>query len=79
MTASMLIGFLNEKFGLSEWPRTFEVDHETYANCCQAIFDWHIKNHIYILHPGVGYELSLLKVGLNNGLMFKNVELILKK
>lgn len=54
------------------WPETFEVDHETYANVCQHVFD-HIADNV---EWGPIYEIAL---GPNKGLMFKNVELILKK
>lgn len=76
MTASMLIGFLNEKFGLNKWPKTFEVDHETYANCCQAVFDNLVATTTIKIGDPPYYYIAL---GLNNGLMFKSVELILKK
>jgi hypothetical protein len=58
----------NNEFRLSKWPATYEVDSETYANVCQTIFEW-------------AGDLGLVKIaiGPNNGIMFKNVELILKK
>jgi hypothetical protein len=78
MTANELIGYFNEKFGLKEWPKTYEVDAETYGYCCQAVFDWTVKNYLYNMIPGVGFLVEI-KLGQNNGLMFKNAELILKR
>ncbi len=75
MTADELHRLLNDLYGRTKpWPKYREVDAETYANVCQEIFDNLIKtypradNHVYIaLGP------------LTNGIMFKNVELILVK
>ena len=60
----------NNEFGLGEWPKTYEVDHETYAFCCQAVFNWIVEHKYYPI---------IIELGPNNGLMFKNVELLLKK
>lgn len=79
MTADQLRKHFNDTFGIDKpWPSQFEVDAETYGNVCQAVFDWHIKNHLYILEPGIGYQIHI-KVGLNGGIMFKNMELLLQK
>lgn len=62
-------GFYNEH-GLSKnFPSPYEVDHETYANCCQYVFDK------LILSP---FRMPIA-LGPNKGLMFKGVELVLKK
>lgn len=70
MTANELKKYFNNTYNTldKEWPKTFEVDAETYANCCQAVFD-HINETLN--------ERVFLGVE-NNGLMFKNVELIYK-
>jgi hypothetical protein len=40
MTANELKEHLNRVFGIEkEWPRTYEVDAVTYANCVQEVFD----------------------------------------
>jgi len=73
VTAQELINHFNNTFGTNQWPPTYEVDHETYANCCQAVFDYSVKS----LSSGyrVGYSIA---IGKHDGLMFKGVELILK-
>ena len=81
MTANELKAYFNSTFELGEWPKTFEVDAETYANCCQKIFTQAEElNDIEIMKSGRGY-LSLRKVhvGEHNGLLFAGVELILRK
>lgn len=73
MTADEFRLRLNELYGIEgDWPETFVVDYETYANCCQYIFD-HVADHTE--HEDY-YEIA---IGPNKGLMFKNVELILKR
>ena len=69
MTSNELRSIFNETYGLGEWPKSVIVDHETYANVCQDIF-----NHIINEDGGPWVHLGL---GPNNGIMFKNVELIL--
>lgn len=79
MTADELVSYFNRVFGLkTRWPKTFEVDAITYANCCQAIFNHIAKNgEAEILsNDWILYRITLGKQ--TNGLMFKNVELILK-
>lgn len=67
MTANALRAQFNATFGLSgEWPRAYRVDAETYANCCQAVFD--NVNEDFNKTVQLGIE--------HNGLMFKGVELI---
>ena len=80
MTANELRQYFNNAFGMERpWPKSWEVDAETYGYCCQEVFDWNVNKHLYILIPGEGYELTRVVIGLNNGLIFKGVELILKK
>jgi len=77
MTANELRNYFNNTFGIDNpWPKTFEVDAETYGNCCQAAFDWYISNYLYNMIPGIGYKINLT-IGQNKGLMLKNIELIL--
>lgn len=84
MTTNELRNSFNNKYGLGEWPLTYEVDHETYANVCQDIFEnqFRLDNLFWDTvedgeqKPDV--EILSIAVGRNKGIMFKNVELILK-
>jgi len=74
MTAQELRSHFNDTFGLGEWPETYEVDHETYANACHFVFKQKLEyDKMY------NRFLLSVTVGSNKGLMFKNVELILKE
>lgn len=66
MTATEFIYLLNKTYGLDPWPTVFVVDAETYANCCQYIFNWVNEDSRRVVH--LGHHA--------NGLMFKNIELI---
>lgn len=70
MTANELAKKFGDEYGFNPWPSTFEVDAETYASCCQAVFN-------NILESKGGPWISL-RLGLSGGIMFKNVELLLK-
>lgn len=73
MTLQELRTELNEKYGLDPWPATYEVDAETYGNVCRDLFKRRTKKSV-----GVGmYEIKFM-VGVNNGPLFKGVELIMK-
>ena len=73
MTINELRSKLND-FGLNEFPKTFEVDAVTYANVCQGLF-----NHLEKCHfRESDLQAITVSLGPNNGIMFKNVELILK-
>ena len=79
MTANQLKEYFNNTFShglLDNWPETFEVDAETYANCCQAVFD--NKTSLDKEYYKYGW-FGRIAFGHNNGIMFRNVELILKK
>jgi len=76
MTANELIQFFNDRFILGEWPDKYEVDCLTYANVCQAVFEHESTELIYFSKKGSQVKITL---GPNHGIMFKNVELILKK
>lgn len=81
MTAQELIRKFNTEFGMHEWPVWYEVDHVTYANCCQYIFNWSYENNIKEIFQHGSGDLSLIRIaiGENKGLLFKNVELRLKE
>lgn len=51
------------------WPRTWEVDCETYANVCQNYFD-----RLRVIGQPQFISLAL---GPNGGILFNSVELIL--
>jgi hypothetical protein len=72
MTALELINKMNTEFELDGYPQFFEVDHETYANCCQFVF-----NYLNQENPMPG--LIIVRLGRQGGLLFRNVELILKE
>lgn len=63
-----------------KWPITYEIDHETYANVCQDLFD-NIERDELITFTSSDLSFQRVKVSLgsHNGIMFKNVELILTK
>jgi len=69
MTAVELAFLLNNKYSLNDWPRVFNVSPETYANVCQTIFTSKFQDFDEPIPIFVG------KV--ENGIMFKNIELIL--
>jgi len=69
MTTNELRKKFNTEFEGRNWPMTYEVDSATYGNVCQSIFDFYkCQSHDDTLH---------IKVGPNNGILFKNIELIL--
>lgn len=77
MTAIELTELFNNKFGLNEWPKIFEVDPNTYANICQELFSWKAKR-VFINNIVNDIKWIELSIGPNDGIMFRNVELILK-
>lgn len=68
MTADELRSHFNTIFGLNPWPKTYEVDADTYENCLAAVEDWQDKNRVMLDPNGI----------FKGKLMFKGVELILK-
>lgn len=77
MTALELVNVMNNEFGLDKWPTTYEVDHETFANVCRYVFEWNLEHSTLVVKTHE-FNLLTISVGLHNGIMFKNVELILK-
>jgi hypothetical protein len=74
MTAEELIRQFNTVFGTKEWPKIWEVDPATYGHCCQYVF-----NRLNYDPDGNMFGTIEVSIGnTHNGLMFKNVELILK-
>lgn len=70
---------LSDQFGLfKNWPAKLEVDADTYANCCNAVFDWSAREDSFSIINIKDNKSIRVVIGPNSGLMFKNVELILK-
>lgn len=82
MTIQQLREKLNNEFGLNhKWPKTYEVDADTYANVCQSIFEYKVENkQQYNLGNSDYGQFFQIKVDLGTqkcGILFKDVELIL--
>lgn len=79
MTYDELIKHFNLAYGVGNvWPETYEVDAETYASCCQHVFNFLFDNTNVKIKIG-NYDVCPILLGPNSGLIFNNVELILKK
>ena len=71
MTTEELRNEMNRNFRVNQsWPKEYAVDAETYANVCQFIFEVKTRDPDGFI---------LIAIGEKRGIMFKNVELILKK
>lgn len=80
MTVQELTKLFNQSFGDrldKPWPKTYDVDHETYANVCQSLFEWKAER-VFVNNIKDDMKWIEISIGANNGIMFKNVELILK-
>ena len=79
MTAEQFTRMLNINYGVEkEWPKELIVDAETYSLCCQAIIK-RAKEDRDLYFNWDGFENRInIAIGKNDGIMFKNVELILK-
>lgn len=73
-----LIRYFNNTYGIKdEWPPTFEVSAELYGRCCQYVFYRSLPDIITIGE----FQTSVIHVhigAVRYGLMFKNVELVIK-
>lgn len=85
MTANELRRKLDDEFGRKKWPVTYDVDPVTYANCCQAVFEFQFDQEelywdVHTLDENSTAKVLSIAVGKQNkGLMFKNVELVLRR
>lgn len=80
MNSDELVRHFNTVFGIRHpWPQTYIVDAETYGYCCQAVFDNTVKRLSEFLEDNTFVNTYAISLGHNNGIMFKNVELILEK
>lgn len=77
MTVEQFTRMLNTNYGMKEWPKELIVDAETYANCCQEVFKQAVENQDWREWFGF-FEFIKISVGKHHGIMFKNIELILK-
>lgn len=83
MTADQLRRVLDNEFGMSKWPETYQVSPETYANVCQAVFEHQFDqeelywDNVKLDESSTARVLAIAVGKKNKGLMFKNVELIL--
>lgn len=77
MTAEELRTYLNLEYGNKAWPSRLRVSPDTYANCCQEVFNWLWSNSSDVIDYGFRGRSFRIRVGKNKGLMFKDVELIL--
>ena len=68
----------NKTYGISvQWPKTFEVSAELYGRVCQEIFEHNLN---YDFDELTDDTLAIdVVLGPNKGIMFKNVELLIKK
>lgn len=78
MTADQLSKHFDRIYGYSR-PQTYEVDADTYANCCQFLFD-QMKNKEDKIVPETAHMPKFLPfpIGPNSGIIFNKVELILQ-
>lgn len=84
MTTNELREIFNA-FGFNSWPKTYEVDADTYGHIVHDMIIHKIKNagmftDIDMIENGVPRDGKVIDfiVGPNNGILYKNVELILK-
>lgn len=71
-----LISYFNTAFGMNAWPKQFIVSPLLYANVCQATFKYLVDKGAVIEHEGI--DVISIAIGPNGGIMFKNVELIMR-
>lgn len=78
MTVVELRKHFNDNYGISlEWPRVYETDHETFINVFKEIINYGIASGLWI-KDGDNYILDI-KFGPNKGLLYKGVEITIKK
>lgn len=79
MTTKQLIDHFNQNYGMFKtFPETFEVNHETYANVCHSLFLLKREELVAVGIEPIKYYTKVA-LGKHNGILFKGVELILKK
>ena len=79
LTVEQFTRMLNTNYGMKEWPKELIVDAETYANCCQAVINHADEKDLGGFETWFGFYRGVkIAIGNHNGIIFKNVELILK-
>ena len=79
-SAKELREYFNKEYGITKpWPKTFHVNSECYADCCQEAFNWYAKNCESTISGDKWNSYRIMIGNETNGLMFKNVELILDR
>ncbi len=80
MTVQELRQSLHDQYGMNtKWPDKLFVDADTYANVCQAIFINAVEDpDRCILKAGGYYFIDNISLGPHKGIMYKEVELILR-
>lgn len=78
MTAQELREKMNKDYGDKglPWPSVLDVDAETYLNVCQ--FTFQEKTRFSPVPLGGVYSV-VIHLGLEKGIMFKGVELVMRK
>ena len=74
MTLNELILYFNREYGTpgTIYPRTYEVDVETYANVCCALFQLALTNSTW-------HNVIHIAVGINGNPLVKGIEIIMVK
>lgn len=75
MTANELKLKFAHEYGYAEWPKTYEVDTETYGNVCQDLINNKVATQS-VVHRSGNISFITISIGPNNGIMFHNVELL---
>lgn len=83
LTADELAQKMNNEFtkdGINQpWPHSYEVDRDTYLNVLIRCLENPLRTDYYIDSSLQSVKLVVIPLGGNNGILFKNVELIMRK
>ncbi len=86
MTVQELRKSLEDQYGLhTKWPDRLLVDADTYANVCDFVFNRAVENNDpergvnCNMRVGGYYIIDNLGLGPHRGIMFKDVEISLRK
>lgn len=75
MTAKELRIKFGQEFGFKDWPKSYEVDPDTYGHVCHAVLQYELGMQF----PDIREDFRLrIAIGPTGGIMYKGVELILK-
>ena len=77
LTLSDFTTRLNLQYGIGRWPKTQRVPPELFGEICVALFDLKMKTKDF-KEVGKGlYQIEIL-IGLNGGVMFRNLEILIE-